>query len=575
LRHRGVKGSDVEIDSVLEYFGTHALTVDVLGGVITNYLDGDARRFRELTEETQPLTRFAVGQTTAKLAHVIAAYEGYLERSEPEVRETLQRVAILPRPPSIETLTVWMGSPTARTNLALRDHLRRLVSLRQEVWVIHPAISEIVMRLLGDRRQVLVGRAREALEISLERRPRFDLRDQNTLDLVEDLISLSLGEGRLLPAVELYRNRLGGYPKLGWQWAEYARGERICRRLLDAGRAARSLSIADDYLLCADLALNLENLGRLQEALAYFRQTLDYEPVRAAHPELHFRLHNVAQACFLAGELPEASAVADRTLAMATQTGDREEELDGYSWRGLIALERGKIVEAVEQFVRCRAVQNGIQKDKRILYSTRGFGFQRALLACSRPAQALAQADASREIHESQAWQDSIARSQLAAAEALRQLRDLDAARARLAEVRKWASRANHHELLLGARLCASRVSLDEGDLIAARREAEDGMLLADMCGFGLFAIDFRNALAVSSVMEGDHANASNLATAALEMARRVRCDYFWGQLDAHRVLGAAMKGLRRTDAETDHAQRVTKLEADIQLSDDLLVPLL
>ena len=51
LRQRGVQGDDDSLSALAESYGSHALTLDHLGGVIGQFLDGDPGRAPELPVE--------------------------------------------------------------------------------------------------------------------------------------------------------------------------------------------------------------------------------------------------------------------------------------------------------------------------------------------------------------------------------------------------------------------------------------------------------------------------------------------------------------------------------------------
>lgn len=586
IRRRGVIGSDPELDSMLERFGTHALTVDHLGGVIGNFLNGDARRFRELGGGA--LTSFAVGQTNNKLASVLAAYDGYLERDEPSVRETLQRVSIYTRPVSSQVLAAVAAGASAetaaQTEIALRRALHRLVELhlvREEpsdktaIYSVHPAVRDWVIASLGANRVGIAAAARKVFEAQLERRPGLDLDDKASLDLIEDLIVLCIEEGRLLQAVELYKERLGGYRRLGWRHAAYEVGANVCRRILEAGGDAGVISKADLYLVNADLALYLENLGRLQESLEHFDLTLDYAAACAARPTLVVRPHNAAQAFLLAGRIPQAARIATDALAFADETGDREETLAALSWQGLAAFESGNIPDAIGRFVRCRQLQNSIQGNRWKLYSTRGFNFQKALLGLGRPEDALSEAEASRVIHKGQSWPDSVARSELIAAEALRMLGRAVEALECLRSPREWAIAKGHQELVLYARLIRARLALGQPDLALAREEAEEAVRTADACGFGIFSVDLRNLIARIANAEKRAEESLTNAKRALALAEDPQCDYFWGRLDSHQTLVTTYLLLNDESSSAGHLNEAEALRALVHVPEDMLRPAL
>jgi tetratricopeptide (TPR) repeat protein len=587
LRRRGVRGSDPELNVVLDRFGTHALTVDHLGGVISTYLDGASHRFHELGEGA--LTSFSVGQTSNKLNSVVSAYNRYLESDDPYVLETLQRVAIYTRQVSARTLADVAatagpgGSQVPRTEIDLRRYLQRLVDLRlvreergehEVIYSVHPAVREVVLAGLGTKRSYIASAARKNLEAQLERRPGFDPTDDAAVNVIQDLILICLVEGRLLQALELYRERLGGYRTLGWRLGEYELGAGICTDLIEAASESEVVSRSDVYLLTADLALYLENLGRLDQSLVYFLQTLDYSAVRAERPDVKIRPHNAAQAFLLAGRLREAERIAAQALLFSRDTQDSEEEIAALSWLALATFQQGNVQQAAEYFSRCRVVQNGIQRNRWVLYSTRGYNFQQALLVCGWAEEALAQAESSKRIHAGQQWQDSVARSDIVAAEALRRLRRPTEALNRLRTVREWSVAKRHQEILLYTNLAWARTILDQGNVGVARDMVDDGRRLADSCGFGLISIDLRNLRATIAEREMEPDLALAIATEALDRSEAPDCNYFWGQIAAHETLGNVHRGQDKVELSATHFRRAEAMRARATLTDEMLRPL-
>ncbi|HEY4639731.1 MAG TPA: SIR2 family protein [Thermoanaerobaculia bacterium] len=587
LRRRGVKGSDPELNAILDHFGTHALTIDHLGGLIATYLDGDARQFRAIGRSEW--TRFEVSQTTKTIQHVLDAYERYLQRDEPEVLDTLRRVAIYRQTVAIATLLAALGGRTdqaerVRMAMELRRRLHRLTTLRlvheeridgEEYYSIHPFLQDAIVHGMGESRLDFVRAARESVEASLESRPGFDLRDSKTRNFIVQLIFFRADEGDVVLAYDLYRQRLGSYRQLAWHHAEYGIGESVCRRLLEAAAEQRTLSHSAIYLLRAELALYLENLGRLGEALVYFRETLDYAAARAEDPRLEVRLHNVSQAYLLAGQLPEASRIAKLALQCADEQRSDEETIGALPWHAMALFELGRIGEAFVQFAHCRGAQNRKESNRWFLYSTRGFNLQLALLRCDRVNEARAQAAAAREIHQREEWPDSIARSDLTLAEALRRSGELAAARESLRSAREFAITAQHQELLIHARLFGSRLERDAGDFARARLEAEDGLRIADTCGFDLLRVELCNAIAELRLLDGNANEALDFATRALALTEREECSWFWGELESHEMLGRIHEHLGDPGRALPHTRSAAALRARVRVTDAMLEPLL
>ncbi len=595
LRRRGVTGGgDRDLDALLDHFGAHALTVDHLGGVIAAYLDGDSRRYQELGEGT--LTRFEAGQAGKRLARIVTAYLGYLSREDPAVRDTLQRVAIFHRAVGAGLLArvflapereTWAGSLAGAGELELKGYLRRLVDLRfvreerlggEVVYALHPTLRDAVLDGLGGQRRDLAQAARAALEEGLDLaagRPGVLPTDPAALDFVEDLIGFCVEAGELEQAFELYWRRLGHFEHLGWKLGDYARGERIARRLVNSTREVRGFPERNHRVLVSDLALNLESLGRLEEAVVRFVENAQPETWAGEPKEGSIRLRNLSEARLLAGGPPAGEVSAKEALEAAEEAQNEGGRLFSTSFLAAARGALGRVAEALEDFATCRRLQDKVDSNRNVLYSIRGYQLQNLLLRLGEAANALVLAEGSQKVHERFGWKDDIARSNLSGSEALRQLGRPGEAAEPLEKARTWALETGHHEILLYARLFGARLFRDRGDREAARDEAEEGLRTADTCGYGLFSIDFRAVLAELALERGDLEGAGSIAAEALARAEAPDCQYFWGRLDAHDVLARIEEARGNPGAALDHRRAAEALRARLDVPDELIRPLL
>jgi hypothetical protein len=146
LRHRGVQGDPEAIRELIESYGAHALTLDHLGGLIGQFLDGDPRRAPEAPTLAEP----GSDRQALRLARLLHAYEDYLPPAELAL---LCRLSILRRPMSEEQiLQMFLCSPPvhARTSREIAD-----------IFVTHPGLD----RYLDEEiRTQLATTIRELLE---------------------------------------------------------------------------------------------------------------------------------------------------------------------------------------------------------------------------------------------------------------------------------------------------------------------------------------------------------------------------------------------------------------------------
>jgi hypothetical protein len=122
LRQRGVGGGDEALAALVERYGSHALTLDHLGGVIGQFLGGDPRRAPEAPDLADP----GADRQALRLARLLRAYEEHLP---PEELALLCRLCLLRRAADEEHIRqLFLCNPPVRlhTGRALADSVRRL-----------------------------------------------------------------------------------------------------------------------------------------------------------------------------------------------------------------------------------------------------------------------------------------------------------------------------------------------------------------------------------------------------------------------------------------------------------------
>jgi hypothetical protein len=122
LRERGVKGDERALNGLIEAYGAHALTLDHLGGLLGQFLDGDPCRAPELSSLST-----SVGDRQAlRLVRLLRAYEEHLPPAELAL---LSRLCLLRRSVTFEQIChLFLCQPEvhARTVRELPDLIQRL-----------------------------------------------------------------------------------------------------------------------------------------------------------------------------------------------------------------------------------------------------------------------------------------------------------------------------------------------------------------------------------------------------------------------------------------------------------------
>jgi hypothetical protein len=596
LRRRDVRGDDRELDEVLDRFGAHALTVDHLASVLVFVAGGEAHRWPELG--LGPLTRFQVGETGKRLAKVLAAYQAYLAREEPVVRATLEAVAVFARPVSVGLLTrVFLdpkraaraGNLAGRTEADVRKALGRLKDLRllhqeslgpgvEPDWTLHPAVRDAVLDALGTARAARSGAAAEALREEVDRvsgGPGVQPTTTEALDHIEETIGLCIDAGEMEAAFELYWYRLGSYRHLGWILGDYARGTRVCRRLVAATADEGKLDRKRYDLLVTALGLFLSESGAIDESRRWSIANADPLRRRGQPEGQSTAFRNASDVERLAGHLSSAEALAQSAWGSAEEADDDEQRANSAYYRAAIRSERGVLTAALRDFAEGCRLESDSTSNTAMIYSLSGIDCMRLLFRLERVALAERLGKAAQSIHVRNRWADSIARTRVLLASAAHWRGDDAAARAELVAARDWALQSGHQQCLIEARLVGARIALDGGDPLAARREADEALSSARTCGFGLLEIDARTLVSEVALAQGDAQTARKEADRALAKSDDPQCDYFWGRLAAHKRLDAALTALGDHVEALRHRRRAEALRATTQVDEKLFDPLL
>jgi hypothetical protein len=129
LRRRGVEGDDNTLTDLIDNYGAHALTLDHLGGVIGQFLGGDARRAPEAPALAAP----GSDRQALRLARLFRAYEEHLP---PEELALLCRLCLLRRSVTDEQIAqLFLCSPAvhARTVRELHQQIRHMPVPKEEL----------------------------------------------------------------------------------------------------------------------------------------------------------------------------------------------------------------------------------------------------------------------------------------------------------------------------------------------------------------------------------------------------------------------------------------------------------
>lgn len=519
LRKHGIKGDNAALDDLIEDYGAHALTLDHLGGYLQEYYGGNAAYGKILPE---PQTEsFEVQER--RLARVLYAYEKALSERELEL---LSRLCIFRFGTTAERLqTVFSTSDNplivgSLKDLTIRDfnnilkHLSSLHLVLPEAkgeYSAHPAIRDHFYRSFTDPR--ILHHAVRQLYSSLVGAPGLGLPDSNyTIDLLEELLYHTLQAGTLVEAKEIYFQRLGRYIHLAWNLGQYSR----CIRILK------------EFPQCPDpsgLIWCYRAVGDLNAALSLI------------DPDDTWWLGMIG--C-LRGYLKEVAVLLafNRQDPICTIT---EFLTGGISLDALHAL----------------PVWNGLPITPADCY------LQVDMIEQAR-ACVIASLNELADSRRGLAWHDEIARYDLIMAEIERRSANYTTCRGLLEKATQWIVQSGSQEHLCLLHYGKARLAMDEEHFDLARSMINEGLHIAEQCGFGLYGIELliersrlsiltrqisdatRSALAaLNGILKGSHEPASEPGLDESELlilgANHPKCQFIWGSVKAGYLYGQSL----------------------------------
>jgi len=299
LRERGVRGSDLQLESIVEHCGRHALTIDLAGGYIKEYGNGDpstplnlgtAEELQTKAEEEPNESKRAVLIQSHRFSRIAQRYRETMLKSDEAALALLERICLFRLGADCETIGAIFTGPDAKEVSGealsaldrgqLQKKLDWLVYMRiveanqsqtpkgviQMRYSIHPAIRDGF--LSGICRKVVQGcheAVSQQLEVSLAEIPSGNPSDLSTLDLLEEVVHHTLRSGHVWEAIDFHRRQIGGWANLGFRLGAYERGVRICNSFVEQLQLEKRPVLQEH-------GLYHKHLGHLSDASAVFKQ---------------------------------------------------------------------------------------------------------------------------------------------------------------------------------------------------------------------------------------------------------------------------------------------------------------
>lgn len=543
LRLWGLKGGGGALRELSASTGGHALSVSMIGSYVGGFLGGDVRRFEEV-----PLAEAARDDALARrLQAVLTAYAQALPERE---RDLLARLCVLGRGVDEEALQAiaqaggdlagslaGMGWAELRRMLARLEKLGLVFAARegQALYSTHPFLRDYFRSLLGVAPERIHALERDRLAARLDTHPHPPPRDGAGLDAYEALLLHTLRSGQEFDAYTIYARSLGGFSHLGLRLGDMSRGARVTATFAPEGdprRLPESLPENLRYELVYDWGLYTGALGQLDFAVRCYEAAVAIAERAGAVTGLVTGLRTLGYTERLRGRLTSARRLLERSLAVAREHGAWGHVARTAALLGLVLHDLGEAAASDEAF-------DGAHKMDGAPVARRALWQAEHDLALGRRDSAREGTQRNLEACQHLGWPGHVAHCHTVLG--LIAVEDNGVAAAEhLDQARVWARTSNEVEMLLRCHELAARLALKEGRLEQARREAEEGLSLATVCGFGLFRSRLACLLA-RSMCAREPQSGVDAALAALEATLS---EDAWGQAEA---LELAEKALEAT----------------------------
>jgi nucleoside phosphorylase len=270
LRACGVRGVQELIEQAASDYHYHAYSLFLLGKALAAAFGGDVRR-RDRIEGQSDAIESPIGV-------LLGWYESYLDNKDISVLRTL---SLFRGDVSVEIvmrlLTSVPGALTTDPGMTARGFFRAIGRLRRsglvfsreeqiapgDSYSLHPIVREFYYNQLINPAD-LHERALKILDAELPEQPP---EDAVSISKLLELVYHSIRAGHIGVAWRIYRDRMGGYPRIGYSLADHPTGTQAVYLFIDEARLDDyELSTKDLFDLYVDGSLYLKNEGRLQDS---------------------------------------------------------------------------------------------------------------------------------------------------------------------------------------------------------------------------------------------------------------------------------------------------------------------
>jgi tetratricopeptide (TPR) repeat protein len=531
LRALGVEGEQEELEAASREFGGHSLALNLLGSYLRDILDGDVRKRGEvsLLEEdaehgghARRIMRSYKKQFGDSPELAVLHLIGMFDR--PANRELIR---VLRRRPVIEGLNeklVGQSDLKWKRTLARLRNAKLLLETSVDEIDAHPLVREHFRERLRREKpeawRAGHGRLYEHLKRSAKQLP------DTLAEMAPMFQAMHHGcqAGRHQEVLnEVYWARISrrddfyGQKKLGAFGADLAALAGLFDRPWESPVATLT-EPAQGYIL-NQAAFDLRALGRLREAVAPMRASLDVCVTMQDWREAAKRAGSLSELHLALGDVAEAVAMGKASVDHADRSGDTFMRMCARSFWADALHQAGQAARAQVLFAASEGLQGVWHRHEPWLYSIRGYQYCDLMLTQGRAAEARDRAGyaldlAQRHLGKGLGLHD-IALDRVSLGQAALALDDHGEARKQLDQAVDGLRQAGVIEYLSRGLLARAALFRQTDDFGAAWRDLDEATRIAGRSEMRLFQCDAHLEYARLALVEGNRENAREHAAEA------------------------------------------------------------
>jgi tetratricopeptide (TPR) repeat protein len=257
-----------------------------------------------------------------------------------------------------------------------------------------------------------------------------------------------------------------------------------------------------------EAAFDLGSLGRLHEAMAPMRASLDACIAMQDWKEAAIRAHNLAELHLALGDIAEAVALDEASVTHADRSGDWQIRCSGRTALADALHQAGEPARASELFEEIEEIHAKERPYEPWLYSLQGYHYCDLLLALGRTAEVRERAEYAIEIAKRNNWLVDIGLDQLSLGTAALALGDHAEARTPLDQAVNGLRQAGTIHHIPRGLLARASLFRETSEFALARRDLDEAMRIARRSEMRLFQCDAHLEYARLAVGEGDREEA-------------------------------------------------------------------